>query len=222
MQNKANFRKSQMNVNPYNTTDYEEKSDWTPGENKPNSNPIKANSRKAKMNVNSFKTKDYRKNDDFAVRKNKANSNPISSKAKMSANAFSQKDYDNEQRTINNERYSKQTQSNPIYILPQRTLVTAERVVAGLIAQKLFGGNWKFDLEVKWLIWYKQTRQALLFAFSGLMAFCSFFLKEESYGLRHRAIVQAFGRSPMDSFRRIKILTFQFRFLKEGGRVKKN
>jgi hypothetical protein len=35
MQNKANFRKSQMNVNPYNTKDYENKSDWTLGENKP-------------------------------------------------------------------------------------------------------------------------------------------------------------------------------------------
>jgi len=32
-----------MNVNLYNTTDYENLSDWTPGENKPNSNPIKAN-----------------------------------------------------------------------------------------------------------------------------------------------------------------------------------
>ncbi len=29
-----------MNVNPYNTTDYENKSNWTLGENKPNSNPI--------------------------------------------------------------------------------------------------------------------------------------------------------------------------------------
>jgi len=36
MQNKANFRKSQMNVNLYNTTDYEENSNWTLGENKPN------------------------------------------------------------------------------------------------------------------------------------------------------------------------------------------
>jgi len=43
MQNKANFRKSQMNVNLYNTTAYENKSNWTPGENKPNSKPIKAN-----------------------------------------------------------------------------------------------------------------------------------------------------------------------------------
>jgi hypothetical protein len=43
MQNEANFRKSQMNVNLYNTMDYEEKSDWTPGENEPKTNPIKAN-----------------------------------------------------------------------------------------------------------------------------------------------------------------------------------
>jgi len=40
MQNKANFRKSQMNVNPYNARDYENIANWTLGENKPNSNPI--------------------------------------------------------------------------------------------------------------------------------------------------------------------------------------
>ncbi len=51
MQNKANFRKSQMNVNLYNTTNYEEKSDWTPGENKPNSKPI---------GEDKYKTKDPR------------------------------------------------------------------------------------------------------------------------------------------------------------------
>ncbi|MHC4172177.1 MAG: hypothetical protein ACYST5_04450 [Planctomycetota bacterium] len=32
-----------MNVNLYNTTDYEEKSDWTLGENEPKTNPIKPN-----------------------------------------------------------------------------------------------------------------------------------------------------------------------------------
>ncbi len=66
-----------MNVNLYNTRDYENKSNWTLGENKPNSNPIKANFRNAQMNVNSIITKDYRKNDAFAVQKNKPNSNPI-------------------------------------------------------------------------------------------------------------------------------------------------
>jgi len=66
-----------MNVNPYNTTDYKNKSNWTLSENKPNSNPIKPNLQKAQMNVNSYITKDYRKNDAFAVRKNKPNSNPV-------------------------------------------------------------------------------------------------------------------------------------------------
>ncbi len=73
MQNKPNFQKSQMNVNPYNTKDYENKSNWTLGENKPNSNPIKPNFQKAKMNINLTLTKDYRKKDDFEVRINKPN-----------------------------------------------------------------------------------------------------------------------------------------------------
>jgi len=33
-----------MNVNLYNTTDYENIANWTLGQNKPNSNPIKPNS----------------------------------------------------------------------------------------------------------------------------------------------------------------------------------
>ncbi len=59
------FQKKSNDVNLYNTTDYERKRNWTLGENKPNSNPIKPNLRKAKMNVNLTLTKDYRKNDDF-------------------------------------------------------------------------------------------------------------------------------------------------------------
>jgi len=82
MQNKGNFRKSQMNVSVYNTTDYENKSNWTLGQNKPNSNPIKPNLRKAQMNVNLYVIEDYRKKDDFSVRINKPKTNPISSKAK--------------------------------------------------------------------------------------------------------------------------------------------
>ncbi len=82
MQNKANFRKSQMNVNTFTQMAYENKSNWTLGENKPNSNPNKANFQKAQMNVNSFITKDYRKEDDFAVQKNKANSKPIQTQTK--------------------------------------------------------------------------------------------------------------------------------------------
>ncbi len=73
MQNKPNFQKSQMNINPYITRDYERKRDWTLGESKPNSNPIKPNFQKAKMSVNLYVIEDYRKKDDFAVRINKPN-----------------------------------------------------------------------------------------------------------------------------------------------------
>ncbi len=73
MQNKPNFPKSQMNVISYNTKAYENKFNWTLGENKPNSKPIKPNFQKAKMTINSIITKDYRKIDDFIVRINKPN-----------------------------------------------------------------------------------------------------------------------------------------------------
>ena len=95
MQNKPNFKDAQMNVTSFYTVDYENISDWTLGQNKPNSNPIKPNFRKAQMNVNSLITKDYRKKDDFAVRINKPNSNPISVKPKMNVNLYVIEDYEN-------------------------------------------------------------------------------------------------------------------------------
>ena len=45
MQNKPNFRKSQMNVKSFNTVDYENKSNWTLGENKPKTNPKQTQSK---------------------------------------------------------------------------------------------------------------------------------------------------------------------------------
>ena len=48
-----------MNVNPYNTTDYENKSNWTLGENKPNSNPNKPNLSEGKIDTKCVVTKDY-------------------------------------------------------------------------------------------------------------------------------------------------------------------
>jgi len=73
MQNKPNFQDTHMNVGIFSKMAYENKSNWTLGQNKPNSNPIKPNFKKAKMNINAFITKDYRKNDDFVVRINKPN-----------------------------------------------------------------------------------------------------------------------------------------------------
>jgi len=89
---------------------YERKSNWTFGENKPNSNPIKPNFQKAQMNVNLTLTRDYREKDDFAVQKNKPNSNPISVKPKMSANVFVTKDYENETAFGLRESKPKQSQ----------------------------------------------------------------------------------------------------------------
>ncbi len=62
-----------MNVSILLQMDYENISNWTIGQSKPNSNPIKPNLRKAKMNVNLYVIEDYRKNDDFVVRINKPN-----------------------------------------------------------------------------------------------------------------------------------------------------
>ncbi len=44
MQNKPNLRNAEMNVSEDYTEDYENKSDWTLGENKPNSNPKQSQS----------------------------------------------------------------------------------------------------------------------------------------------------------------------------------
>jgi len=91
MQNKPNFPKSQMNVNPYNTTDYENISDWTIGQSKPNSNPIKPNLQNTKMSINSILTKDYRNNDDFSVRINKPNFQNAKNERKVTYNKGLQK-----------------------------------------------------------------------------------------------------------------------------------
>ena len=45
MQNEPNFGKVQMNVNKVLTKDYENKPNWTLGENEPKTNPIKPNRR---------------------------------------------------------------------------------------------------------------------------------------------------------------------------------
>ena len=94
MQNKPNFRKSQVNVSIFSKMAYENKHNRILSQNKPNqtrfkpnlsqlkpismpikpnSNPNKPNFKKAQMNVSLTLTKDYRKKDDFVVPKNKPN-----------------------------------------------------------------------------------------------------------------------------------------------------
>ncbi len=80
-----------MNVNTYNTKNYENKRNWTLGESKPNSNPIKPNLRKAKMNVNLYVIEDYRKYDDFVVRINKPNFQNAKNERKLIYNKGLQK-----------------------------------------------------------------------------------------------------------------------------------
>ena len=141
MQNKPNFRKAKMNVNNYYIKDYQNFISLAGYKNKPKtnpilsglrclrrscrtdqtqSNPIKSNLQNAQMNINSPITKDYRKNDDFVVRINKPNSKPISVKHKMSANAFSQKDYDNETAFEPQKNKPKQTQFKPNLVRRRR------------------------------------------------------------------------------------------------------
>ncbi len=111
MQNKPNFRKSQMNVSIFLQMAYEYKSNWTLGENKPNSKPNKPNLPEGKIDAKCVFTKDYRKNDDFAVRKNKPNSNPISVKPKMNVNLYVIEDYENETAFRLQKNKPNQTQS---------------------------------------------------------------------------------------------------------------
>ena len=113
MQNKANFQKSQMNVNLYNTTDYENKSNWTLGENKPNSNPNKANLKRAKMNVNIYYTEVYE--NILCIRQSmKTNPNkPNSLKAQINANSLVIKDYENRwQRPVRKNKTNQSQFSN--------------------------------------------------------------------------------------------------------------
>ncbi len=63
MRNKPDLLDAQMNVSPFITKDYENKSNWKLGENKANTKPIKTNTNpipeKPKMKLNSYSTKDY-------------------------------------------------------------------------------------------------------------------------------------------------------------------
>ena len=77
MQNEPNFGKAQMNVNKVLTKDYENKPNWTLGENEPKTNPIKANLQNDQMNVNKVLTKDYENKLNWALYENEPNSNPI-------------------------------------------------------------------------------------------------------------------------------------------------
>jgi len=60
MQNKAKFRKSQMNVSNYITKDYEKKDTWWSGKKQSQTNPNEPKLKKTKMNVTSILTVGYK------------------------------------------------------------------------------------------------------------------------------------------------------------------
>ena len=84
MQNEPNLPKAQMNVTKVITKEYEHISNWTLGENEPNTNPIKANLLDAQMNVSSVLTKDYENVPLRRLRGNKPNTDPIKLEANLS------------------------------------------------------------------------------------------------------------------------------------------
>jgi len=65
MQNKPNFRKSQMNVNNVLTKDYEKRTLGERGKNKPNSNPIHAKTQPIKANTKPIKANKMPKQTQF-------------------------------------------------------------------------------------------------------------------------------------------------------------
>ncbi|MBW8040168.1 MAG: hypothetical protein FVQ85_09240 [Planctomycetes bacterium] len=72
-----------MNVNKVTTIDYEDKCDWTLGQNEPNTNPIKANSNPIKANIMPKQTQYEPKQTQLVLRslwrsRNKPNSCPPS------------------------------------------------------------------------------------------------------------------------------------------------
>jgi len=60
MQNKPNFLDAQMNVSSVLTKDYENKSNWKLGENKPNTKPKQTQfAEMSQIDVNLVKTRNY-------------------------------------------------------------------------------------------------------------------------------------------------------------------
>ena len=107
MQNKPNFRKSQMNVNIFSQMDYENKRNWTIGQNKPNSNRI-AESVKLMQTV--YLQRIMKKNEAKGYEKTKPKQTQFPKTQKMNENAFLQKDYENETTIRPQKNKPKQTQ----------------------------------------------------------------------------------------------------------------
>ena len=85
-QNKPNFQKSQMNANSLATMNYENISNWTLGENKPNQTQFKPNLQNAQNERKHLSNKGLQKKRRFLSPTKQTQSNPISNPIK--ANFF--------------------------------------------------------------------------------------------------------------------------------------
>ncbi len=143
MQNKANFRKSQMNVNKVLTKDYEKKDTWWSGKKQSQTNPNKAKFKKAKMNVSSYITKGYENKSPIrAPEKTK----PSFETTKTNANLFTKRDYE-KYRTFGlqktNPNKPKQTQTNPMLARHSVWQACPQRRLAGLVRHQCGGSKAK-------------------------------------------------------------------------------
>ncbi len=128
MQNEPNLPKAQMNVNKVLIRDYENKPNWTLGENEPKTNPIKAKFKKAKMNVTTIITKGYE------------NKTPIRAPKKQTQISKRQKPMQTSlpQRIMKNTAFSGHGKTNPNkanFTSAQRPVLPALSAVEGSHAE---------------------------------------------------------------------------------------
>ncbi|GAH21052.1 unnamed protein product, partial [marine sediment metagenome] len=91
MQNKPNLLDAQMNVTSFHTVDYENKSNWTLGKNKPNQSQFPKSQNECKLTYN----KGLQKKRRFRSPKKQTQFKPNFRKAKMNLNFYLTKDYEN-------------------------------------------------------------------------------------------------------------------------------
>ncbi len=180
----------QMNLKFCKQTDYENKRNWTLGQNKPNSNPIKPNLRKAKMNVNLTLTKGYRKNDDFVVRINKPNFRNGQNERKLTYNKGLQK-----KRCFRSPKNKANSNPNkPNFTYPQRgktevrcrmsevrylssAFCFCRKASCGL--SSVHGPNDRNRLRLQWHFRVQKTSQKQDFVFrfgAGFVCLCKWFV----------------------------------------------
>jgi hypothetical protein len=130
MQNKANFRKSQMNINNVLTKDYDKRTLGQHGKKQSQTNPNKAKFKKAKMNVTSTLTVGYE------------NKSPIRAPKKQSQTSKRQKPIQTSlpQGIMKNTAFSGPEKTNPNKPNLSRRSLWRSRKQTQCLPATLFGG----------------------------------------------------------------------------------